>query len=140
MNRREFLAGGAALAGAGYPSDESERSMAGPDLARVGHRQSSPNISIREYLCREARRTTGESLADLKTPSTIQRTAAGRRRQYMEMMGLASLPAAKLRPPVPCHITGVIDRPAYRIEKLHYESLPDLHVTANLYLPKNPQQ
>jgi cephalosporin-C deacetylase-like acetyl esterase len=51
------------------------------------------------------------------------------------MMGLADLPPAQGRGPVPVHVTGVVERPGYRIEKLHYESLPDLHVTANLYLP-----
>ncbi len=40
------------------------------------------------------------------------------------------------RPPVPVHITGTVERADYRIEKLSYESLPNLHVTANLYLPK----
>lgn len=32
-------------------------------------------------------------------------------------------------------ITGTIDRGAYRIEKLVYESMPGVFVTANLYLP-----
>ncbi|HLJ54065.1 MAG TPA: hypothetical protein VKT77_03445, partial [Chthonomonadaceae bacterium] len=68
-----------------------------------------------------------------------------RRRQYLEMMGLeeflraldpTSSPAVSHeRPPVPVHLTGVVERPRYRIEKLYYESLPRLYVTANLYLP-----
>ena len=32
-------------------------------------------------------------------------------------------------------MTGVVERPRYRIEKLYYESLPQLYVTANLYVP-----
>src|SRR5262245_7885628 len=31
--------------------------------------------------------------------------------------------------------TGRIERPGYAIEKLHFQSLPGLYVTANLYLP-----
>ena len=54
------------------------------------------------------------------------------------MMGLTDLPVPKHRSAVAYEITGVIDRASYRIEKLHYESLPNLHVTANLYLPKGP--
>jgi hypothetical protein len=41
------------------------------------------------------------------------------------------------RPPVPVTVTGVVERPAYRIEKLFYESLPGLFVTANLYIPRD---
>lgn len=96
----------------------------------------SPNLPIRDYLAREARRITEHALSDLKTAADFSQGIPQKRRQYMDMMGLANLPAAKERPPVPYEITGVVDRPSYRIEKLHYESLPNLHVTANLYLPK----
>ena len=34
------------------------------------------------------------------------------------------------------HITGTIWRDGYRIEKIIYESFPNHHVTANLYIPK----
>lgn len=32
-------------------------------------------------------------------------------------------------------VTGVLERPGYRVEKLYYESAPGILVTANLYLP-----
>jgi cephalosporin-C deacetylase-like acetyl esterase len=32
-------------------------------------------------------------------------------------------------------VTGVVERPGYRIEKVTFESRPRLHVTANLYVP-----
>jgi hypothetical protein len=51
------------------------------------------------------------------------------------MLGLDNAQAVKDHSPVPFEVTGVIERANYRIEKLHYESLPNLHVTANLYLP-----
>jgi dienelactone hydrolase len=38
--------------------------------------------------------------------------------------------------PLRPRITGTIDRPDYRIEKVIFESRPEFHVTANLYLPK----
>jgi dienelactone hydrolase len=34
-------------------------------------------------------------------------------------------------------VTGAFERPAYKVEKLIYESQPGLHIPANLYLPKN---
>ena len=35
-------------------------------------------------------------------------------------------------------VTGVIARPGYRIEKIRYESRPNILVTAHLYLPEGP--
>src|SRR5437660_8713689 len=32
-------------------------------------------------------------------------------------------------------VTGIVERPGYRIEKVTFESRPRLHVTANLYVP-----
>ena len=55
----------------------------------------------------------------------------------MEMMGLSDLPAANARGAVLFKVTGVVERATYRIEKIHYESLPNLHVTANFYVPKS---
>jgi cephalosporin-C deacetylase-like acetyl esterase len=85
---------------------------------------------------RDARHITESALGDLKTSADFKRLIPQRRRRYMDMMGLADLKTAKERGPVPYKVTGVLDRAAYRVEKLHYESLPNLHVTASLYLPK----
>lgn len=41
--------------------------------------------------------------------------------------------------PLNARITGVVDRDTYRIEKVIFESRPELLVTANLYLPKHRQ-
>lgn len=141
LSRRDLLAAGAASVAAGLPV-RAEPQPAPSGRASVGaavRAQTPPpaNLTIRDYLVREARRITDASLTDFTTPAEFTRTLANRRRRFMDMMGLADLPPAGKRDPVPVHVTGVVDRPAYRIEKLHYESLPNLHVTANLYLPKN---
>ncbi len=39
------------------------------------------------------------------------------------------------RTPLNPRVTGVVERPGYRIEKLAFESRPRLYVTANLYVP-----
>ncbi len=39
------------------------------------------------------------------------------------------------RNPLNPRVTGTLERPGYRIEKLTFESRPRLYVTANLYLP-----
>ncbi|MGC3966982.1 MAG: twin-arginine translocation signal domain-containing protein [Pirellulales bacterium] len=40
------------------------------------------------------------------------------------------------RTPLNPQVTGVVERDAYRIEKVIFESRPQFYVTANLYLPK----
>ncbi|HXW03659.1 MAG TPA: hypothetical protein VD833_00390 [Vicinamibacterales bacterium] len=137
LTRRELLAGSAAAIVAGQPGLSGAASAPVRTQTRVVARRAAhpPNLPIREYLIREARQITRSALAELKTPAEFQRRIPERRRQYLRMMGLADLPPAGERPPVGVHVTGVVERPAYRIEKLHYESLPNLHVTANLYVP-----
>jgi len=39
------------------------------------------------------------------------------------------------RTPLNVRVTGIVERPGYRIEKVTFESRPRLHVTANLYVP-----
>src|ERR1043166_6270509 len=55
------------------------------------------------------------------------------RRQLLEMLGLDPMPA---RTPLKPQITGRIERGAYRIEKIVFQSLPGLYVTGNFYLTK----
>ena len=93
-------------------------------------------MTIREYLSREARRITDNALADYTDVAAWERLMPERHRQFMEMMGLSDLPPYGHRPPLNVQVTDVVERPRYRIEKLYYESLPQLYVTANLYVPK----
>jgi cephalosporin-C deacetylase-like acetyl esterase len=138
LSRRDLLAAGAASVAAGLPvRGQQQKPAETPSTASAPKRTAHVgNLSIREYLVRESRQMTDEALAPFTTPAAFNRTAAERRRRFMDMMGLADLPPAGKRDPVPVHVTGVVERPAYRIEKLHYESLPNLHVTANMYVPK----
>ena len=55
------------------------------------------------------------------------------RRQLLEMLGLDPLPK---RTPLKAQITGRLDKPAYQIEKIVFQSSPGLYVTGNFYLPK----
>src|SRR5258706_10761538 len=52
------------------------------------------------------------------------------RRQLAEMLGLASMPP---RTDLKAVVTGKIERENFVVEKLHFQSLPGLYVTANLY-------
>jgi cephalosporin-C deacetylase-like acetyl esterase len=97
--------------------------------------KETPAVTIREYLTREARRISDRALSDYTDAAAWRRLIPERRRQYMEMMGLEALPPFDQRSPLNVKVTGVVERPGYRIEKLYYESLPKLYVTANLYVP-----
>jgi len=133
MQRRRFMeltaATGAGLAAGGLlpPGLAGAQDTRGPE---------EPAMDVRTYLCREARRITDGTLADFVDAATHARLLPAKRQQYREMMGLDHLWPGGERPPVPVHVTGTVQRNGYRIEKLHYESLPRLHVTANLYVPE----
>lgn len=133
MRRRDFFKAGAAVAGTaaagGGCAAIAERGIDGP-ADRTAPHAGPANLTIREYLSREAGRIADRALSDASP-------AADRRRRFMEMMGLQDFPWAAHREPPPVHPAGVVQRPAYRIEKLSYESLPKLRVTANLYIPNN---
>jgi cephalosporin-C deacetylase-like acetyl esterase len=93
-------------------------------------------MTIRTYLSREARRISDRALSDYTDAATWRRLVPAKRHQFLEMMGLEDLPPSEQRPPLNVKVTGVVERPQFRIEKLYYESLPKLYVTANLYVPK----
>jgi cephalosporin-C deacetylase-like acetyl esterase len=138
LSRRELLIAGTAAMTI-RPSgvlDAHRDVQAGPRATAPNPTEHQPNLTIRDYLSREASRITEHALSDLKTAAEFQRAIPQRRRRYMDMMGLANLETPQNRGPVPHKVTGVLDRKAYRVEKLHYESLPGLYVTANLYVPR----
>ena len=142
MQRRGFLKSTLVTCGTGFlnvpgsvsAAPEGARSTSASPVVRT---EGEESISIRSYLAREAGRITHQALADYIDAATWQRLVPERRRQFMEMMGLDELVPYHQRPPLNVRVTGVVERPKYRIEKLYYESLPKLFVTGNLYIPKS---
>ena len=59
------------------------------------------------------------------------------RRQYLRERMLRALGQFPERTPLNPRVTGVIDHPDYKIEKIIFESQPKFYVTANLYVPKS---
>ncbi len=55
------------------------------------------------------------------------------KQQFFDMLGLWPLPE---RTPLNAKVTGIVERDAFRVEKVHFQSKPGLYVTGNLYLPK----
>lgn len=137
MNRRKFLYTGAA-AGGMAPIVPNFLTMPPARAASPTNITSRlvPSSNIRDYLSGEAKRITDNAMADYSSAAEWRRLLPEKRRQFLEMMGLDAWWTEKREPP-PVTVTGVVERGHYRIEKLYYESLPRLFVTANLYVPKN---
>ena len=87
------------------------------------------------YLEAEARKITASAGDELASREPWEAVAERRRREMREMLGLEPPPA---KTALNVRITGTIDRGAYTIEKIAFESMPKIYVTANLYIPKSP--
>lgn len=87
-----------------------------------------------------ARRVAELSSADWAKDVTRENWPAKQtemRRDLQRMLGLDPWPARGDLKPV---ITGTIEGDGYVVEKLHFQSLPGVYVTGNLYRPKEVKQ
>ena len=83
-------------------------------------------------LKRLAAEMTAACLNDIRSLDDWEKQRPKLRRQLLDMLGLDPLPK---RTPLKAQITGRLDRDAYRIEKIVFQSLPGLYVTGNFYVP-----
>ena len=88
---------------------------------------------LARYFQAETDRLAVGSLADVKTLEDWDARKDRYRREMREMLGLD--PAPK-RTPLKATVTGKLDHDDFEVWKLHYQSIPRLYVTANLYVPK----
>lgn len=96
-------------------------------------------MHIVDYLWQEARKITDAAPQGPETAEEWRTQWPLRHAQFLEWLGLTHLPPAEQRPSLNVRVTGTLERNGYRIEKLHYESLPRLYVAANLYVPTGTQ-
>ncbi|MFN0088022.1 MAG: alpha/beta hydrolase family protein [Blastocatellia bacterium] len=86
-----------------------------------------------DYFRRETERVAARALGDIRTLADWQARRETYRLQLLEMLGLSPLPP---RTDLRATLTGTIETEKFIVEKIHFESMPGLYVTANLYLPK----
>ena len=86
------------------------------------------------YFRAETKALSQRCLADIHTLEDWQVRRAEYRRQLQEMLGLWPMPE---RGDLHAIVTGKIEREEFTVEKLHFQALPKLYVTANLYLPRH---
>ena len=85
-----------------------------------------------EQLRKLASEISEHCLSGVNALTTWQKSREEFRQSLRYMLGLDQIKCETI---TSAKITGTVTRPAYRIEKLVFESLPGLYVTANLYLP-----
>jgi cephalosporin-C deacetylase-like acetyl esterase len=115
-----------ALAAAAYAAEPTDLNVLGPDAG---------GPVLKDYLLKEcgkffdARRKAVEAIT---TPEQV----LARQKTLREAWAAAIGPMPE-RTPLNARIMKRLERPAYRIENVLYESRPGHHVTANLYVPTN---
>lgn len=85
-----------------------------------------------EFLKKTAGQISSQSLSEIDSLAKWKERRPELRRQLSYMVGLDPMPK---RTPLNAEITGALQRPKYWIEKLVFQSLPGLYVTANMYVP-----
>ena len=85
------------------------------------------------YFKAETDRLAVRCLADIKTLDVWNTRKDNYRRQMHEMLGLDPMPP---RTPLKATVTGKVQHEEFEVWNLHYQSMPRLYVTGNLYVPK----
>lgn len=99
--------------------------------------ETPADAQLKQYFLTEAATLSDRCLTDIKTLDDWTSQRAELRRQYQEMLGLMPFPERSDLKPV---ITGKLDHDEFTVEKLQFQALPGLYVTAALFLPKNLTQ
>jgi hypothetical protein len=87
-----------------------------------------------DYFRRQAKLIGSSALANIRSRADWEKARPQMHRQFLDMLGLWPLPK---RTDLHATVTGKIDTPHCTVEKLHFQSMPGLYVSANLYLPKS---
>lgn len=107
-----------------------------PSLASDGNGASANDQRLADYFRAETGVIASHCLADVRSLEDWQARRGEYRRQLQEMLGLWPMPERTELKPV---ITGKLEQEEFTVEKLHFQALPKLYVTANLYLPKKQE-
>lgn len=106
-----------------------------PEWINLGDRPGDRMLA--EYFRLQVEALSERCLADVPSRETWPGWQAEHRRQLREMLGLDPMPP---RTPLQPVVTGRTEWEDVVIEKLHFQSLPKLYVTANLYRPKEVKE
>jgi len=85
------------------------------------------------YFKAEADRLAARCMADIKTLEDWNARKDKYRGQMHEMLGLDPMPPRTL---LKATVAGKVQHKDFEVWKVHYQSMPQLYVTGNLYVPK----
>ena len=88
---------------------------------------------ISKYFAAETDKLTDRVLGKIESLEDWQRQKVELRKQLFEMLGLDPVPA---KTDLDVTITGSAEHDEFTVKKIHYQSMPGLYVTGNLYVPK----
>lgn len=101
-----------------------------------------PGVAYRDYsrclpdylrdLAAQAYQARNREIGKLTSPEAIRKRQRWARETFWKLIG--GMPE---RTPLNARTTGFFERPGYRVEKVLYESRPELYIAANLYVPTN---
>jgi cephalosporin-C deacetylase-like acetyl esterase len=95
-------------------------------------RGSPGDQMIRAYLRQETEKLSAGFAADLKSRADWEAKRPQYLEEYFYMLGLSPQPEKTTLHPT---VTGSLAGDGYVVEMLHYQSVPQLYVTGNLYRP-----
>lgn len=102
-------------------------------IAQGVPRATTGSAELDAYFEHETRRIESGSLRNVRSAGQWASNLEAHRSQLEEMLGLSPFPERTDLQPV---ITGVTEHEDFIVEKLHFQSMPGLYVTGNLYLTK----
>lgn len=115
----------------GLSTARDDMNVLGDDL-----RGAPPKAMLSNHLLAEAGKhfdTRRQTIANLKTPAEIQRRQVSLRAKFVDALG--GFPE---KTPLNARVVGQLRGDGFRVEKVIYESRPNHHVTAALYIPDGP--
>lgn len=89
---------------------------------------------IQAYMASQAKAIDDRFLDGVNNVQDWERIRPRLHREFLEMLGLWPEPA---RSPLEAKVTGTVKGEGFVVENLHYQSVPGLYVTGNLYRPAN---
>jgi dienelactone hydrolase len=143
MTRRQMIAALSAVPPlATYGQLFAARSAASSPGGERTAPASYPGVAYRDYsrclpdfldeLAAHAYEARNQKIAALTTPAGVRQYQQWSRETFWKLVG-----GAPERTPLNVRSVGGFEREHYRVEKLLYESQPNLYVPANLYIPKS---
>jgi len=106
----------------------------GGDVSAAQSNPGPADLALAEYFRVETALLSQNCLAGIQTLDHWTSARAGWVQQLQEMLGLWPMPD---RTELQATVTGRIDHDRFSVENVHFQSLPGLYVTANLYLPRD---